>query len=146
MELAVSTHFSFLLVVQNLGLAALFVAVVGLLKEPTRQRAMAIMVGMAGGLFATPPFAEAGFLVGAVIAACGYFGLKSYPFIGLGWLLHAAWDTFRYSQDAGLVGQPPHASLGCAVFDPMIALWFFLGAPSVWRFARRGSFHPAAKS
>ena len=117
--------------------AILFATLVGALKEPVRQNAMAIMVGMAGGLFATPPHAELGFVVGSLIAVCAYFGLRSYKFIAIGWMLHAAWDTFRYSQGAGLVGQPPHASLGCAVFDPMIAVWFFLGAPSPWRPARR---------
>lgn len=130
------TEFSLMFVLQNVVYAIVFVLVVGAIKEPIRQKSMAIMIAMAGGLFAYPPYAELGFMWGAAIAVCGYFGLKSYKFIGLGWILHAIWDTLRYSQDAGLVGQAPHSSLGCAVFDPMIALWFFFGAPSVCKYAR----------
>lgn len=119
--------------------AILFAAVVGILKEPARQKSMAILIAMAGGLFAVEPFAELGFCFGALIAVCGYFGLKWYPSIGIGWILHACWDTVRYFNDAGLVGQEPHSSLGCAIFDPMIAVWFFFGAPSVWDHLRSTS-------
>ncbi len=119
------------------GIAALaFVAVVGLLKEPMRQKSMAIMVAMAGGIFAVPPYAIAGFAVGAVVAVMGYLGLRSYVFIGIGWLIHAGWDTVLHVNGHGLVGLGPASSLGCAIFDPMIALWFFMGAPTVWPFAR----------
>ena len=133
------TDLTLMFVLYNIVYAIVFIAAVSLIKEPIRQKAMAIMVAMAGGLFAVPPHAEWGFMVGAVIAVCGYFGLRFYSFIGIGWLLHAAWDTVRYHNDAGIVGQPPIASLGCAIFDPMIALWFFLGAPSIWKFARKSA-------
>ena len=123
--------------VTNLIGAIVFIALVGLLQEPVRQKTMAIMLAMAGGVFAVPPFAEWGFMLGAAIATCGYFGLRWYTFIGIGWLLHAAWDTMRYFNDAGLVGLGPESSLGCAIFDPLIALWFFLGAPSIWEFVRK---------
>lgn len=137
------TEFSLMFVLQNVLFAIAFVLVVGAIKEPIRQKAMAIMLAMAGGMFAYPPYAELGFLWGVGIAVCGYFGLRSYKFIGIGWILHGVWDTFRYSQDAGLVGMGPHSSLGCAVFDPMIALWFFLGAPSVWKFAQQSEAEEA---
>lgn len=119
----------------NAVAAPVFIALVSLIKEPVRQRAMAVMVAMAGGLCATPPFAIGGFAVGALVAAAAYHGLRSYRFIGLGWLIHGAWDLVLHINGAGLMGLGTESTLGCAIFDPLVAVWFFFGAPSVWRFA-----------
>lgn len=121
----------------NVLAAVVFIFVIGLIKEPIRQKSMAIMLAMAGGLFAIPPLAGWGFLIGAVIAVTAYFGLRSYIFIGVGWLIHAAWDTVLHLNGIGLMGLGPESTFGCATFDPIIALWFFFGAPSIWRFTRK---------
>jgi hypothetical protein len=47
--------------------------------------------------------------------------------------MHAAWDLPHH-----LVGHPiwPYmrtSSLGCMVFDSVIAVWFLAGAPSIFR-------------
>jgi hypothetical protein len=62
-----------------------------------------------------------------------YLGLRSYRAIGLAWLMHAAWDLPHH-----LVGRPiwPYmrtSSLGCLVFDSVIAVWFLANAPSIFR-------------
>lgn len=114
--------------------APAFIALVSLVREPARQRAMAIMVAMAGGLCAVPPFATLGFAVGAAVAVAAYLGLRSYRWIGLAWLIHGAWDLVLHTKGVGLMGLGTESTLGCAIFDPLIALWFFAGAPSVWSF------------
>ena len=60
-----------------------------------------------------------------------YLGLRSYRAIGVAWLMHAAWDLAHH-----LAGHPiwPYkriSSLGCMVFDSVIAVWFLADAPSI---------------
>jgi hypothetical protein len=59
-----------------------------------------------------------------------YLGLRSYQFIGLASLMHAAWDFPHH-----LWGNPiwpflPTSSFGCMIFDTVIAVWFLAGAPA----------------
>jgi hypothetical protein len=65
-----------------------------------------------------------------VLTYVAYRGLESWTFVGLGWLLHTAWDIVHH-----LLGHPiPFAhdsSLGCAICDPVIAVWCLAGGPSV---------------
>jgi hypothetical protein len=74
-----------------------------------------------------------------------YLGLSSYRAIGVAWLMHAAWDLPHH-----LVGQPiwpfmRTSSLGCMIFDSVIAVWFLAGAPSIQRkhTAARASKYPS---
>jgi hypothetical protein len=62
-----------------------------------------------------------------------YRALRSYRYIGLAWLTHAAWDLPHH-----LLGNPiwpfmRSSSFGCFVFDSLIAVWFLAGAPAVAR-------------
>ena len=77
----------------------------------------------------------------AVVTYCAYRGLRSYGFIGVGWLLHTGWDVLHHLYGNPIVPFVPDSSLGCAICDPVIALWCFAGAPSVYdlfRGSRRG--------
>src|SRR5271154_3655568 len=65
-----------------------------------------------------------------VVAICAYNGLRSYRFIGIGWLLHTAWDILHHLYGHPIIPFLPTSSFGCAVCDPVIALWCFAGAPS----------------
>ena len=62
-----------------------------------------------------------------------YRGLRSYTFIGVAWLLHTGWDVIHHLYGSPIVPFVAKSSLGCAICDPVIALWCFLGAPSLLR-------------
>jgi hypothetical protein len=117
-------------VLYNLLAAPIFVLVVGLVPEPWRQRSMVAFLGAAalvyldGGLGVLElPFAVA-------LAACAVVGWRKYPSLGVGWLLHTASDVVHHTLGMPMVASMPLSSFGCAVFDPLIAIWFFAGAPS----------------
>ena len=64
--------------------------------------------------------------------------LRSYRFIGVGWLLHTGWDVLHHLCATDTVPFAGGSSFGCAICDPVIALWCFAGAPSVYALFRRG--------
>ena len=59
----------------------------------------------------------------AMVTYCAYKGLGSYNFIGAGWLLHTGWDVLHHLYSNPIVPFVPDSSLGCAICDPVIALW-----------------------
>ena len=60
-------------------------------------------------------------------------GLRSYRFIGVGWLIHAGWDIAHHLWGNPIWPFMPTSAFGCMVFDSVIALWFLASAPSVLR-------------
>jgi hypothetical protein len=113
--------------------ALLSIAGLSLIAEPTRQRLNAILLAgvtsayLGGGL---GPLELVYLPVGIVLA---YQGLKSYRFIAAGWILHACWDTVHHFYGNPIWPWMPTSSLGCAIYDPIIAVWFYAGAPSLSR-------------
>ncbi len=71
-----------------------------------------------------------------MVTYCAYQGLRSYRFIGVGWLLHTGWDVMHYLYGNPIVPFVTESSLGCAICDPVIALWCFAGAPFVYGLLR----------
>jgi len=59
--------------------------------------------------------------------------LTDYRFVGLGWMLHVGWDILHHLYGHPILPFIPLSSFGCAVCDTGIAIWYFLGAPSVWK-------------
>jgi hypothetical protein len=57
--------------------------------------------------------------------------LRSYRFIGLAWLMHAAWDLPHHLWGRPIWPFMPTSSFGCVIFDTLIAIWFLAGAPSL---------------
>ena len=60
---------------------------------------------------------------------CAFRGLTSYGWIGVGWLLHTAWDVVHHLHGSPMLPFSVTSSLGCAICDPVIAVWCFAGAP-----------------
>ena len=73
----------------------------------------------------------------AVVTTCAYHGLRDYRFIGAGWLLHTGWDFAHYLYGNPIVPFAATSSFGCAICDPVIAVWCFMGAPSVFGWLRK---------
>ena len=57
--------------------------------------------------------------------------MASYRFIGLAWLMHAAWDLPHHFWGGAIWPFMPTSSFGCFVFDAVIGLWFLAGAPAL---------------
>jgi len=119
-------------------IALVFILVASLIKEPARQKIMALMIAGAGAAYLSGGgfgLWEMAFCV--VVSVFAYYGLRSYQFIGIGWMLHTVWDILHHLYGNPLLPFDLTSSLGCAICDPVIAVWCFAGAPSLWAVLRR---------
>jgi len=119
--------------------ALVYLAVCSLFKEPNRRHFNAIMIAGAGAAYLSGGFGLWEFAFNAILTYLAFQGLRSYSFIGIGWLLHTGWDVMHHWYGNPIIPFQPTSSLGCAICDPVIALWCFAGGPSVFDLMR----HPA---
>jgi hypothetical protein len=112
--------------------AIVFIQASSFLKESNRRNLMAIMIGGAGAAYLSGGglgYWELAFT--ALVTLCAYRGLQSYRFIAIGWLLHTAWDLVHHSLGHPIIPFLPTSSLGCAITDAILAVWFLAGAPAL---------------
>jgi hypothetical protein len=111
--------------------AVLFVLVMSRVPEPARRSFNTILVAGACGVYLNGGFGawELLYALGAIPIA--YLGLRSHRFIGLAWLMHAAWDLPHHLWGNPIWPFMPTSSLGCMIFDAVIAIWFLAGAPVI---------------
>jgi hypothetical protein len=124
-------------VVVPLLVGVLYVSLMSLVREPHRRRFNAVMVGGAGAAYLSGGglgVAELAFT--AVLAYVAFRGLESWRFIGIGWLLHTAWDVVHHLRGEPIIPFAHDSSLGCAICDPVIAVWCLAGGPSLTAAAR----------
>jgi hypothetical protein len=118
-------------------IALVFIIIMSLIKEPVRQKINAIIIAGAGGVYWSGGLGVWEFVFGTVMLFIAFNGLKYYYFIGIGWLFHTGWDILHHLYGNPIVYLEPSSSAGCAVCDPILAVWFFLGAPSIWSIFRK---------
>ncbi|MGN9909675.1 DUF6010 family protein [Phytohabitans sp. LJ34] len=124
-------------VVVPLFVGVLYVTLMSLIREPHRRTFNALMVAGAGAAYLSGGglgVAEIAFT--AVMVYVAFRGLGSWTFIGIGWLLHTAWDVVHHLRGEPILPFAHDSSLGCAICDPVIALWCLAGGPSVTTAAR----------
>lgn len=115
-----------------------FVLLMSQVKEPSRQRLMAILVAGAGAAYlSSGGLGKWEFAFCSAMTFCAYQGLRSYRFIGIAWMLHTVWDVLHHLHGSPLLPFDPTSSLGCAICDPVIAAWCFAGDPSLTAMFRR---------
>ena len=119
------------------AVAAAFIAACSLIKEPNRQHFSAIVLAGAGAAYLAGSFGIWEFAFCLPMAFIAFWGLKDYRFIGVGWILHAIWDLLHHLCGNPIIPFVPTSSLGCAICDPILAIWYFLGAPSAFHGLRR---------
>ena len=124
-------------VIGAIVIAVLFISVSSLLKEPNRKQFMAIMIAGAGAAYLNGGLGMWEFVFTTVVTYCAYQGLRSYRFIGVGWLLHTGWDVVHHLYGNPIVPFAPTSSFGCLIFDSGIAIWFFALSGEAARLARR---------
>jgi Family of unknown function (DUF6010) len=125
-------------------MAGVLVLLGSFVREPARQRFMAIFVAGAGAAYLNGGLGLWEFAFTSLATGCAYRGLQSYTFIAIAWLLHAGWDMLHHLYGAPIVFFSPTSSAGCAITDSLIAIWFFFGAPSVLPSKQPHSRLPAA--
>jgi hypothetical protein len=119
-------------VIAPIAIGLLYVVLSSLLPEPHRRRFNAIMIAGAGAAYLSGGgLGIAEFAFTALLTWVAFRGLESWTFIGIGWLLHTAWDVVHHLRGEPIVPFAEHSSFGCAICDPVIAVWAFMGGPSV---------------
>jgi hypothetical protein len=109
-----------------------YVCLSSLIPEPARRRFGAIMVAGAGAAYLSGGgLGIWEFAFAAVLAYVAWRGLESWTFIGIGWLLHTAWDVVHHVRGEPIIPFAEHSSLGCAICDPVIAIWCLAGGPAL---------------
>jgi hypothetical protein len=112
-------------------IALVYVALNSLIDEPGRREFNALMVAGLGATYISGGgfgFWEIAFC--GVMTLCAFFGMKSFRLLGIGWLLHAGWDTLHHLYGHPLLPFAPTSSAGCAICDSIVAVWFLAGAPT----------------
>jgi hypothetical protein len=117
-------------VIAPIVVAFIYIGAVSFFNEPQRRHFNAIMIAGAGAAYLNGGFGVWEFTFTTVVTFFAYRGLQSYRFIGIGWLLHTAWDVLHHLYGSPIVPFVATSSLGCAICDPVIAAWCFAGGPT----------------
>jgi Family of unknown function (DUF6010) len=126
--------------------AALFVLLMQAVPEPTRRRFNAVFVAGASGVYLSGGFGVWEVVYPVLVTPVVYRGLTSHRFIGLAWLMHAAWDLPHHLWGHPIWPFMPTSSFGCVVFDTLIAMWFLADAPTLIPRSTRGAPEVAESS
>ena len=110
---------------------AIFVLLMSLVREPARRSFNAVLVAGTAGVYLSGGFGAWELLYPVIITPIIYLGLSSYRFIGLAWLMHAAWDLPHHFWGHPIWPFMPTSSFGCVIFDTLVGIWFLAGAPSL---------------
>jgi len=124
------------MVISPVIVAAIFIALCSLLKEPARRHFSAIMVAGAGAAYLGGGLGVWEIAFCALITVLAYRGLADYRFIAAAWALHSGWDVMHHLYGRPIIPFSPTSSVGCAICDPVLAVWYALGAPSIYGWAR----------
>ena len=119
------------------ALVPVFITLMSLFKEPTRQKLNAVIIAAAGAVYSNHGLRgwEEAFQVLMIFVA--FKGLTNYRYIAAGWVLHTLFDIPHHLYAVPLDPGAPFSSAVCAVFDPLIAVWFYFGAPTVFDWFRK---------
>ena len=124
--------------------AGMFVLVMSLVREPTRRTLNAIIVAGASGVYLSGGFGVWELAYPALATPMMFRALRSHRYIGVAWLMHAAWDLLHHFWGNPIWPFMRTSSFGCFVFDSLIAVWFIAGAPDL--VTRATSRHQGAGS
>lgn len=118
-------------------IAGLYITIFSFVKEPNRQIINALIIAGAGATYWSGGLGFYEFPLGIIMIYLAFKGLKDYKFLSLGWLVHTAYDILHHLYGNPIVPMSPSSSAGCAICDPILALWLFMGAPSIFDWFRR---------
>lgn len=108
--------------------ACVFVLIMSIVREPTRRTLNAVIVAGASGVYLSGGFGIWEIVYPVVATPVVYRALQSYRYIGVAWLMHAAWDLPHHLWGNPIWPFMRTSSFGCFVFDSLIAAWFLAGS------------------
>ena len=124
--------------VAPIGVGLVYVLLMSLIREPHRRRFNAVMVAGAGAAYLSGGgLGGWEFAFTALVTWVAYRGLDSWTFVGVAWLLHTTWDAVHHLHGNPIIPFADTSSLGCAICDPVIALWCFTGGRTPRELLRR---------
>ncbi len=116
--------------------AVLYIAIFSWVKEPYRQTINALLIAGAGATYWSGGLGFWEFPLGPVMIFLAFRGLRDYRYLALGWLLHTGYDWIHHFWGHPIIPMDPSSSAGCGIADPLLAVWLYFGAPSVWQWLR----------
>lgn len=117
--------------------AIVYISLFSLVREPQKQIINALIIAGAGSAYWSGGLGVLEFPFGIIMIYMAYKGLCDYRFIAFGWMLHTGWDVIHHLYANPIVEMSPTSSLGCAIFDPILAIWFWYKAPDIFQLFRR---------
>ena len=126
--------------------AIAFIAAVSLLREPKRRQFSALVIAGAGATYFGAGFGFWEVAFCALMTWLAFSALDDYRYAGVGWLLHVGWDVLHHLRGHPILPFLPLSSAGCAICDSVIAIWYFLGAPSFYGAIRLRSASESSKA
>ena len=113
--------------------AGVFMVIMSFVPHPARRSFNAIFAAGAVGAYIGGSFGPWELIYPIIATPVVFMGLRSYRAIGSAWLTHAAWDLAHHLWGRPIWPYVRTSSLGCLVFDTIIAVWFLGGAPTIFR-------------
>jgi Family of unknown function (DUF6010) len=117
--------------------ALIYIGVFSLIPEPSRRYLSIVALASGSSLYYDGGLGAWDKLFWLGVMGLAFAGFRWYPAIGVGWIVHTIWDVLNFRVGHGLETNVLRINLHCAIFDPIIALWFAFGAPSVWELLKR---------
>lgn len=112
--------------------AFVFILAMSRVKEPVRLTLNAVLVAGSCSAYLNGGFGAWELLYPVIATPIVYQAFRSYRLIGIAWLMHAAWDLPHHLWGNPILPFMRFSSLGCAIFDASIAIWFLAGAHSIF--------------
>jgi hypothetical protein len=110
---------------------AIWICSFSAVSEPQRRQVNCILVGLAASTYGNHSFGLVESVGTITVLTLGILGLRSYRWLGAAWLVHTGLDIAHHLVADPMFRYFPASSLGCAVTDPILALWFFAEAPDI---------------
>jgi Family of unknown function (DUF6010) len=117
-------------------IAFVYIGISSLANEPNRQRISAIIIAGAGAVYWSGGLGIAEYVFATAMLFMAFKGLTNYNYIGIAWLMHTSWDILHHFYGNPIVPFSASSSAGCAVCDSVLAIWFFLKAPTLFDYLR----------
>jgi hypothetical protein len=117
-------------------IAFVYIGISSLANEPNRQRISAVIIAGAGAVYWSGGLGIAEYIFATAMLFMAFKGLTNYNYIGIAWLMHTSWDIMHHLYGNPIVPFSASSSAGCAVCDSVLAIWFFLKAPTLFDYLR----------
>jgi hypothetical protein len=86
-----------------------------------------VILGLAAGAYINNSLAVYEMPLAMLMLFWAYKATSSWTFVGIGWITHAVVDIIHHSLGTPMFSYYDMSSLGCAVLDIILGIWFLMG-------------------